>query len=263
MNLRNLQQALQRHVVANDASIAAEIGRSGPFAPETRLAIYSEAYRLRLTDALAQNYPRLQQWLGAEVFDGIAHDYIRSHPSTRSSVRWFGDRLAELLAGHPACASQPWIAELARWEWAIASAFDAPDAEPVDERTIAAVAPEQWPAMRFALHGSTQLMLLHTNAAHIFRALGESAVPPGGESHEVPLQWLIWRARLVPRYRAIEADEASALRTVLAAGTFEQVCEALTDWHEATAAPLRAASLLKIWLNDGMLTGITTADPGP
>jgi len=43
----------------------------------------------------------------------------------------------------------PWIAELARFEWARLDLFDAPDAAPVALDALRAVAPEDWARLRF------------------------------------------------------------------------------------------------------------------
>lgn len=262
MNLRELQQAFQQHVVAGDSAVAPHIQATAHSSVEARLAVYSDAYRLRLAEALAQNYPRLQQWLGTDAFERLACDYIDARPSAQPSIRWFGAHLADLLGDQPVFAAQPWVAELARWEWAIATAFDAADAGTIDEQALAACTPEHWPTLRFRLHGWVQLMLLETNAVQIFKALAQDAAPPPGQRCDPPLAWLIWRSDLAPRYRSVEPDEAAALRTVMEGGTFGQVCDTLSEWHEATSAPLRAARLLKTWLHDGMLTGVVIADPG-
>ena len=80
--------------------------------------------------------------LGAEEFGAVAGRYIDEHPSQFASIRWFGDCLAqELERSH---AAQPWIAELARWEWAMAASFDAQDAPTVGIEALAAVAPGDW-----------------------------------------------------------------------------------------------------------------------
>src|SRR5690606_40146004 len=69
--------------------------QSTPF-PYTTLfrSVYADAYRLRLIEALAHNYPRLQQLLGEEEFSTVARSYLDEHPSRSVSVRWFGNRLA-------------------------------------------------------------------------------------------------------------------------------------------------------------------------
>src|SRR5205807_1622921 len=52
------------------------------------------------------------------------------------------------------------LADLARVEWAFIDAFDAPDAPPLDPKTIAAIPEDAWPNARLTLHPSLQLLRL-------------------------------------------------------------------------------------------------------
>ena len=70
--------------------------------------------------------------------------------------------------------------------------------------------------------------------------------------------WLIWRHNLTPRYRSLSADEALALQTVAAQGTFEQMCETLCEYHEAADVPVRAVILLKGWIHEQMVVEVIT-----
>ena len=86
--------------------------------------------------------PHLRELLGEDEFGAVAARYIDTHPSQFASIRWFGDRLAqELERSHP---EQPWFAELARWEWALAASFDAQDAPAVGIEALATIAPDAW-----------------------------------------------------------------------------------------------------------------------
>ncbi|HEY6643861.1 DNA-binding domain-containing protein [Povalibacter sp.] len=251
MDLAQLQRAFQRHVLAGDETIAAVIHASAAVPVATRLAVYAGAYRLRLAEALAHNYPRLQQLLGSEAFDTVAHGYIQAHPSTVASVRWLGDQLADYFASiHP---DQPILADLARWEWAIAAAFDAADVEPLTERSMNSIDPVQWAALRLQLHPSVKVLQMSTNAPAVFKALTNNAEPPPPATLPSPQSWFIWRQELTPRYRSAPDDEADALQTLASQGTFEQLCERLCDWHDADAVPTRAVILLKGWIRDEML----------
>lgn len=252
--LAELQRDFQRHVMHGHERIADEITGT-PRVPATlRLAVYSEAYRLRLTDALASTLPRLQQLLGKDRFAELASQYIDLSPSRHPSIRWFGDQLPLLL--RRSFAKQPWLAELATWEWAIAAAFDGADAEPVGIEALAAVAPEQWPALQFQFHPTVQLMQMRTNAPLLFKALGEESQPPAGMQLEQPQPWLIWREGLKTQYRSLTPDEAAALEAMRAGGTFETLCDTLCAWHEVEAVPMQAAGLLKRWVVEQLIVAV-------
>ncbi|MBB6094482.1 hypothetical protein HNQ60_003369 [Povalibacter uvarum] len=251
MDLAQLQRAFQRHLLDADATIASAIASSERVPAGTRLGIYADAYRLRLIDALAANYPRLQQLLGTEAFGELAQTYLREHPSKNTSVRWFGDQLAGHLVDRH--GDQPALAELAAWEWAIANAFDAADTPPLTEDDLSRIEPDQWPTLRFRLHSSARLLSLSTNAPALFKTLSVDEIPPAPESSDRPHSWLIWRQDLAPHYRPVAEEESALLQRLVAGATFEALCELLCEWHEAEDVPARAAIALKGWIREQLL----------
>jgi hypothetical protein len=256
-SLADLQRDFQRHVMDGDAAVVDAVKATPAVPAATRLAVYSNAYRIRLTDALAANMPRLKELLGDEDFGALAGAYIDAHPSRFASIRWFGDRLAQML--EQSHASQPWIAELASWEWALAASFDALDAPAVAVECLASVAPGEWAELRLQFHPSVQYLELATNAPALFKALSEEQPPPQPAILEKPQPWLLWRQDLKTQYRSLEPAETAALRIMRAGGTFGSMCEALCEWHEADAVPLAAAGMLKRWIVEELLTSVAPA----
>lgn len=259
--LVGLQRDLQRHVLSGDAAIARAVNATPAVPAATRLAVYSNAYRIRLAEALAANMPRLKELLGEEQFAAVAAAYVEAQPSRFASIRWFGDRLAQVLGqSHP---SQPWLAELARWEWALAASFDAADASAAAVECLASVAPGDWAELRLQFHPSVQFLELATNAQALFKALSEEQSPPQPTILPSPQPWLLWRQDLKTQYRSLAPDETAALRVMRAGGTFGAMCEALCEWHDAGEVPLVAAGMLKRWIVEELLTrvGLTSAAP--
>jgi hypothetical protein len=254
-DLRALQRAFQRSVLEHDADILAVIAETEQVAATTRIEIYRDAYRLRLTDALGSNYPRLRQLIGEDAFASLAEGYIDAHPSRYASVRWIGDALGSELAH--SLPSKPWLAELARWEWAIAAAFDAPDVRPLSLDCMKQFASEDWPQLRFEFHPSLQKLRMQTNAPALFKALSEEREAPASARTEgAGGEWIIWRQEITPCYRSLDASEAAALETLLENGTFESMCTALCDWHTAEEASLQAARLLRCWFDEELVCNV-------
>lgn len=255
--LAELQRDLQRHVLSGDASVVSAVNGTPAVPATTRLAVYSGAYRSRLAEALAANMPRLEQLLGARKFAELARQYVERYPSQLPSIRWFGDRLAQSLA--QSHASQPWLGELARWEWALAASFDAADARPVGVEALAAISPGEWAQLSFEFHPSVQYLQMGTNAPALFKALTQEQPLPQPLALEQMQPWLLWRQELTTQYRSLEPPEAAALEVVRAGGTFAAMCEALCDWHDMDAVPLQAAGMLKRWVMEEMLIAATPA----
>jgi hypothetical protein len=252
--LAQLQRALQHHVLNGDAAIVDAVKGTAAVPAPTRLAVYSNAYRIRLADALGDNMPHLRELLGEDGFGAVAARYIDAHPSQFASIRWFGDRLAqELERSH---SGQPWVAELARWEWALATSFDSQDARTVGIEALATVAPGDWGELRLEFHPSVQQLELMTNAQALFKALAEEQSPPQPAILEHPQSWLLWRQDLKTQYRSLEPAETAALTVVRGGGSFGEMCATLCEWHEADEVPLVAAGMLKRWLVEELLVGL-------
>lgn len=254
-SLAELQRDFQRHVMHGHERIVDAIEDSAAVPATLRLSIYSEAYRLRLTEALASTLPRLQQLLGTERFAELAREYIDLCPSSYPSIRWFGDRMPHLL--QKSFPEQPWFAELATFEWAVAAAFDGADAEPVGIEALAAIAPEQWPTLAFRFHPTVQVLAMHTNAPVLFKALSADDPLPGCVMLDEAQSWLIWREQLRPQYRSLGPDEVAALQVMRDGGSFEMLCDRLCAWYAADAVPAQAAGLLKRWVVEQMIVGVS------
>jgi hypothetical protein len=252
MDLASLQRAFQDFVLRKRPGVEMHVVATAERPATARLAIYSEGYRLRLIEALASNYPRLRQALGENEFTSLAQDYTRLHDSHHPSIRWYGAELASLLQERRA---EVW-SELAKWEWAIATAFDAADAEVLQASALAQVQPEQWAELRLTFHPSMQRLTTRSNIVAIFKALTADEAAPGAKP-ESQQQWLIWRQQLKTQYRSLEPDEAAALDRLRSGGTFADACEALCEWHEPEQVPLRAASYMQRWMHDELVCALT------
>ena len=252
--LAETQRALQAHIVDGDGGIHALIHGSQSASPEFRLRAYSDAYRLRLIEALAANYPAMAAHLGESAFARAAQQYLAVYPSQHYSVRWFGHRLPEFLAAFEEYRERRDLYELAAWEWKIATAFDASDAVPLELDALASVAPERWPELTFGVHPSVQRIDLTTDAAALAKAvLNDAEVPTPSTTAETKTAWLIWRQELVVRYRALDPAEQAGFDVVATGADFGALCEVLSDYTDIDAVPLHAATLLKTWIGEQLL----------
>ena len=116
-NLGNLQNRFQSYLLGESNDIESDIISTEDALAEHRLGTYYNAYRIRLIDALAIDYSALQKHLGSEIFENIALDYVKLHPSNHPSARWFGKHLAEYMRRHYTGEDREFLNELASFEW--------------------------------------------------------------------------------------------------------------------------------------------------
>ena len=261
-SLAELQRDFQRAVAGNgDAEVSRWIIADATAGAQARLRVYSEAYGLRLVEVLTEDFPVLKRMAGDAGFVRLCEAYIAAHPSTTRSVRWFGRRLDAFLEEYGAVRRRPVLAEIASFEWARGEVFDAEDMPALSIDAIAAVPPEQWPQMRFVIADSVRRLDLRWNVPALCQAVDQSDPLPRMRAARASRPWLIWRdSALDIRWRRLAADEAAAFDACRDGHSFGAICELLCSHVAAESAPLRAATLLKRWVSDGLLTRLQTLD---
>ena len=254
--LRELQRDLQRHLVGADDAIVEAIVDAPPLPTLERLGIYRNAYRVRLIEALDDTYPVLHAVLGDEVFAVLGEEFVAAHPSVHRSIRWYGSELAEFLRRQPPYAEQPIFAELALLEWTLAEVFDAADANPKPRAALSAIDPSAWSELHFEFHPSLRRLALKWNTTAVWQAMSHEEMPPDPECAEYPVPWLLWRQDLQNYFRSMPDDEAAALESALRGENFGEICAALAEWLPEEEIPLRAAGLLGLWADSGIIVAI-------
>jgi hypothetical protein len=229
-----------------DPTIAPQV--EGPLVGD-RLRIHADAYRLRLIEVLGNDFPVTAALLGEDRFDALALQFIAAHPSTHPSLRHFGRGFADWL--QQAAATPRTLHELARFEWLQGDVFDAADAAPLAIEDIAPLPADAWPSLRLHLQPSLRMIELACNAPALVEAHAHGRHLP--VLRRVPsAQWLLWRVDGDAHWRRPDVDEAALLHAIFSGETFGELCKRATDFH-AHDGPLRAVSLLKRWLADGLL----------
>jgi hypothetical protein len=251
--LADIQEAFQRFLLAADSEIQSHVIGTERVCVETRLGIYADGYRSRLIEVLESSYPVLANLLGEADFHTLAAQYVATHESTFFSVRYYGHELADFLAADAEYAKAPLLAELAQWEWAMADAFDAADAEPIDSGAFAQLAPEDWAELRFEWSPSVQLLALEWNVPELWKAVTEDMERPEPSLSPQPASWLIWRRELQIFFRPVAAEEAAVIAASRAGQSFGELCVLLCEHLDESEASLHAAGFLRGWVQSGLI----------
>jgi hypothetical protein len=256
MQLNDWQREIEAYLLGQESTpnpaLRASLLGSPALSAEDGLAIYHNAYRARLLEAVRDDYHAVHGWLGDEEFDALAGAYIEAHPSQHFSLRWLGARLAEFIEGYLVAEQSAPLSELARLEWAFTLAFDAPEGVPLSLQQMASLPAEDWPTLQVRLLPSVQWQSCRYNSVAIWRALKDDTAFPGSVLLEQTQVCLIWRQGLISRYRSLSHAEATALQGMAVDGwSFADLCAQLSELGDN--APLQAATWLRQWLSDGLL----------
>jgi hypothetical protein len=248
-------------VLRGDAAIVAEISTDERFPSSVRLGVYTQAYAARLVEVLGETFPAVRAALGGSRFARYISEFTRQHPSRHRSARAYGEALPQWLATRLSGPRAQGMADLARFEWAVAGAFDAADAAALKPASLAAVLPAQWPTLQFEFSPTLRRLRVTSNCVAWWKFACAGQPRPGRWRSSCPQQWLIWRQDLAVFYRRLSQAEMQALDAAQTGRNFGQLCEQLSG-------AAGAAKLLHGWFNAGLVVGIsqsgsTPAVPGP
>ena len=87
----------------------------------------------------------------------------------------------------------------------------------------------------------------------VWQAVDRHEAPVVPSKNASPVPWLIWRRDLKNYFRSLKQDEAWALDAARAGSPFGEICEGLCEWMADSEATVRSASLLKLWIEEGLL----------
>ena len=259
MTLASTQRQFMNWLLQDQDDLASLIEKNGQISRRSRMEIYSEAYRLRLLEALQDSFPTLHTLLGDSRFAALGNGYISRHPSQHFSIRYFGHRLAEFLSADNDDPNADLLAEIAGFEWALRAAFDAADDLPITLEVLQELPFEQWPSLQFSFHPSLQLLDLRWNTPSLWQAVEDNTAPVGAEKYDFPSRWAIWRHEQLTHYRSLDIDEGWALDKAITHGCFGEICEGICEWVDPQHAATRVAGFLARWINEGMVCKVVAA----
>lgn len=170
-SLHELQRRFAAGLLAEpDTGLCGEIVSRG-FTATERLRIYRNTFYSTLTQALRIAYPALDRLVGREFFDAAAERFIRAHPPSDAYLNDYGGGFADFLAELPAARTLSYLPDVARFEWALGTAANAPDVPALKAEALAAVDPGQHLSLSFERHPSVSLLALDHAADSIADAV--------------------------------------------------------------------------------------------
>jgi hypothetical protein len=180
-----------------------------------RIAIYGDAYRARLVECLADDYPALKYALGDDSFEALCLRYIAEHPSRSPNLNAFGQHMAAFCRIEE-IPSRHFEADLAALEWAMVEVLHAASPEKLDLATLATLPADRWAGARFLPGGAVRVLELAYPVNAFFQAFREGQAPAAPEPG--------WSATAVFRdgttiWRMDLSRAMHALLTMLSSGT--------------------------------------------
>lgn len=143
------------------------------------LEVYRYAYRARLIEALADDFPTVQYAMGATNFARFAGHVVTENPSRTRNLNRYGRAFVDAL-DHKMCKLRHrlFLSELAQLEWALVEAVHARPPDKLHPHELATIPQESWGELVFT--PSPSLLLLRTQypVNGYLQAFRNGAQPP-------------------------------------------------------------------------------------
>ena len=252
MNLQDLQTNFQQAVLDVECVGADWVKESQHgLSSQSRLAIYHNAYRLRLIDVLLDTFEHTAVYLGDDWFQQLASTFVQSHNSTHSNIGLYGQQFPKFLAEQ--LPDDLEVAELALMDWTLRRAFDGPDCTVMTQEHLQQLASGERVINTLRPVPTLSVTRQRFNTLDIWHAINQDEHPPAVERLPQPVDILIWRKGHSPHFQSLSAIEASAIACVCSGGTLDTLAATLAKNFPQIDVATEFGMMLRRWISDQML----------
>jgi hypothetical protein len=253
----SVREALKSRAAArtlNPAKLHTVLLPSRTLSPEQRIAIYQEMYPLRMRDALANDYPGLEHFLG-DRFQVFVVAYTLAHPSMGYTLNRLGDHVPSFLGRQTRLKPRGFLRDLARLELAVTEAFDAPQSPVLEAKALEGLPPDRLSRKRLVCVPSLRLVDLTWNAGDFLDTFRD-------EKHRRPkprpkrmLQVVVRRDYSVYRF-AVPHPAFLVLSDIKAGRSIAAVAQrALSRRGDRRASADDFSGWFRLWTSEGLFSG--------
>jgi hypothetical protein len=149
--LHEIQTQMAAALLGADPGTIARAITGDVMAAAARLRIHRNNLFTALTDALAAHFPVVKRLVGDGFFGYAAHQFIAAHPPSVPCLAAYGETLPDFLDAFVPAAAVPYLADVARLEWAVVAARNAGPGRTIGIERLATVARDDVAALRLIL----------------------------------------------------------------------------------------------------------------
>ncbi len=218
-------------------------------APSRGLAAYRANAHASAERALQAAYPVVMQLIGEENFAYLARDFWHQHPPQRGDWAQWGDQLPQCVAKKEQLSDVPYLADVARIEWALHTCAGAADRQQ-DVGSFALLTQHAPEELFVTVAAAAQILSSAYPAATIVLAhQGQATMDEAAQQQHagVGQTALVWRQHFAPRLRVVQPAELGFTSAVCAGHSLAQALDAAQaefDLHTWLAQAVHSGLLL-------------------
>ncbi|MBC6404976.1 MAG: putative DNA-binding domain-containing protein [Rhodospirillales bacterium] len=200
-------------------ALAADLQQGG-LPAAARLTVYRNSVQASLIGVLEAAFPVTAAMAGRENFRVAARRFVCSAPPCEARLLAYGAEFPAWLAAFGPARAQPWLAEMARLEWARNEALFAEDADPLPPERLTLLLPERIPGLRLEPHPSARLVCSDYSLQRLWESGGAGEIDSGGE------HILVLRPAFEVLQIRLSAGNAALLAALFSAASLASAAEA-------------------------------------
>jgi hypothetical protein len=177
--LRELQLGIRVAVLGGDVAAICDAIVSDGLPAAARMQIHRNHLRATLTEALKATFAVVCRLVGERFFAFAADTYIQGHPPGGPCLFEYGESFPGFLDAFPPCRPLPYLADVARLEWALNTALHAADEPSALPAALTHVRAADRPHLVFRLQPSLRLLASAWPVDRVW-----AANQPGGDSEQ-------------------------------------------------------------------------------
>ncbi len=125
---------------------------------EDRLNVYRNNVFYSLTGSLSDLYQVITKLVGEEFFRAAASEFVRISPPKTGRILEYGADFPGFLSAFEPAKPLPYLADVARLEWAWHQAYHGQDSKPLSPEKLQSFPPERMAEISFKLHPTSRFV---------------------------------------------------------------------------------------------------------
>ncbi|MBI3553609.1 MAG: putative DNA-binding domain-containing protein [Elusimicrobia bacterium] len=222
-----------------------------PLPARERLAVYADAYFLRLLESLGGDFPAVKRALGEEGFRRLVADYLRENPSDSPNVSDLGSRLPAFARSHALAKRFPYLPDLCRLEWEVLSALYTDRLPSLDPAVFAKLSAADWEKAKLVFDPTLRLFEVSWPVDRLWAQRAKPAKAARCVWRTTRPSWLaVYRDDEWVKVETLEERAFATLKRLMNGGGLSEACSASGAETDEIQAWFSA------WARDGLVKGL-------
>lgn len=224
--LRDLQAAFAAHLAGEARVDLATVVTGDSIPAEARLRVYRHHVQHSLATALGATYPTVQALVGEAFFRAMAKAFVASDLPRQPVLTEYGEGFPAFIDGYAAARGLPYLADMARLDWALNVAFHSSGEARLGVEDLAAIPQDRLLGMTLVLAPGTAIVSSAYPIDRIWHASQPGAAGEVVDMKGAGASLLVLRRANDAAFVSLDRAEAAFAGAVASGGALEAAAQA-------------------------------------